>query len=181
MQAGEPRGAPDKEPPRQVLQSFCSHRSHRRCGPRGVPPLPNSCTSLQSKYSSMTKQAPIFAAFLCGIFYLSNCSLAAKVVAYNVTRALPENGQTSIASLTRRDPGSVGERLFNNISLGGGYFASVQVGTPAQPLMLLLSTGSSDIWVIDQNSTDCNSNNVCVTPCKLSYPGFVALGRLFQC
>jgi len=68
-----------------------------------------------------------------------------------------------MASLLRR--GYVGEPLYNNVSFGG-YLASVQVGTAAQTLMLQLGTGSSDVWVIDQSSSICQSSEGCITPCE---------------
>jgi hypothetical protein len=101
-------------------------------------------------------------AFIYGLVYLSACVSAANVVAYTVTRTLPDNGQPSVRSLLRR--ATVGETLTNNASLGG-YYASVQVGTPAQMLTLLLGTGSSDVWVIDKLASSC-LNTMCLTPCK---------------
>jgi hypothetical protein len=102
-------------------------------------------------------------ALLCGILCLSECLLAAKIVAFNVTRALPTDGGVSMASLLRRS--YVGEPLYNNVSFAG-YLASVQVGTAAQTLMLQLGTGSSDVWVIDQSSSICKSSGGCITPCE---------------
>jgi len=109
------------------------------------------------------KPSSVATALLCGILCLSDCLLAAKIVAFNVTRALPTDGGVSMASLLRR--GYVGEPLYNNVSFAG-YLAFVQVGTPAQTLMLQLGTGSSDVWVIDQLSSVCNSFEGCITPCK---------------
>ena len=109
------------------------------------------------------KPSSVATALLCGILYLVDCLLAAKIVAFNVTRALPNGGEVSMASLLRR--GYVGEPLYNNVSFGG-YLASVQVGTAAQTLMLQLGTGNSDVWVIDQLSSICNSSGGCITPCE---------------
>jgi hypothetical protein len=102
-------------------------------------------------------------ALLCGILCLSECLLAAKIVAFNVTRALPTDGGVSMVSLLRRS--YVGEPLYNNVSFAG-YLASVQVGTAAQTLMLQLGTGSSDVWVIDQSSSICQSSEGCISPCE---------------
>lgn len=62
------------------------------------------------------KQSSIVTAFLWVALYLSNCLLAAKIIRFNVTRALPSNG-AAIASLARR--GYVAETLINNLTLGG--------------------------------------------------------------
>lgn len=109
------------------------------------------------------KPLSLFTVIFFGALYLCNCALAAKVVAYNVTRILPGNGGSSGAGLSRR--GDVNESLFNNLTYGG-YMASVQVGTPYQTLNLQLSTGSSDIWVLDETSSQCSSSQGCITPCK---------------
>ncbi|KAE9371591.1 acid protease [Stipitochalara longipes BDJ] len=101
------------------------------------------------------KPSSIVTSFLCVTLYLSECLLAAKPVGFKVTRALPNSG----ASLARRD--YVAETLNNNLTVGG-YLASVQVGTPSQTLLLMVSTGSSDIWVIDSSSNICAQS--CLTP-----------------
>ncbi|GAP82367.2 putative acid protease [Rosellinia necatrix] len=38
-----------------------------------------------------------------------------------------------------------------------GYFADVALGTPPQPVSLILDTGSSDVWVLDTNADLCRS------------------------
>ena len=108
------------------------------------------------------KRLSMLAFFICSLVYHSNCAAAAKVVSYPITRALPNYAQTSVASLSRR--ANTDEILTNNISLGA-YYASVQVGTPAQTLTLLLGTGSSDVWVVDKLAATCSSSN-CLTPCQ---------------
>jgi len=48
------------------------------------------------------------------------------------------------------------EVLVNNIT-GGGYYASVEVGTPGQPIEMVLDTGSSDAFIIASNADLCTS------------------------
>jgi hypothetical protein len=110
----------------------------------------------------MMKKALVVFALLCRLVCLSDCASAAKVVAYTLARALPEDGQTSISSLSRR--ANALEVLTNNIPLLG-YYASVQVGTPVQNVSLILSTGSSDVWVLDGSAFPCAAGN-CLTPCR---------------
>jgi len=62
------------------------------------------------------KWCSIATAVLCGVLYLSDCVLAAKVIGFNVTRALLNNGE-AIASLARRD--YVAETLINSLTQGG--------------------------------------------------------------
>lgn len=91
---------------------------------------------------------------------------AAKVISFPVTRALPESEQPLPRGIAARS--NFQEILSNNKSRGA-YYASVEVGTPAQKLSLMLGTGSSDIWVISDTAAACETGN-CLTPCKLIYP-----------
>jgi len=80
-----------------------------------------------------------------------------------VTRSSFGNGPASFSSLSRR-ANSVNEPLSNNLTFGG-YIAIVKVGTPAQTVSLVLSTGSSDLWLLDDSSTTCLQKNAsCITP-----------------
>ncbi|KAK0462521.1 aspartyl protease [Desarmillaria tabescens] len=38
------------------------------------------------------------------------------------------------------------------------YFATVDIGTPAQPFNVILDTGSADLWVADTNCLSCSSS-----------------------
>lgn len=69
----------------------------------------------------------------------------------------------SPGAVTRRDPhhrlgkrASYTESLVNNIT-GGGYYASVTVGTPGQDVDMVLDTGSSDAFLIAQYANLCES------------------------
>ncbi|KAK5663785.1 hypothetical protein OQA88_4217 [Cercophora sp. LCS_1] len=51
------------------------------------------------------------------------------------------------------------EEVVTNEDHKGGYFATCQLGTPAQELTLQLDTGSSDIWVPDSNAAVCSDGS----------------------
>lgn len=83
-------------------------------------------------------------------------TIAADVLRIPVARV-------SSGAVTKRDPhprlstrASFTESLVNNIT-GGGYYASVTVGTPGQDLDLVLDTGSSDAFLIAQDANLCES------------------------
>lgn len=54
----------------------------------------------------------------------------------------------------RRRADTYSQTLTNNISYGG-YFASVEVGTPGQTQDMVLDTGSSDTWFLGSDSSTC--------------------------
>jgi hypothetical protein len=49
--------------------------------------------------------------------------------------------------------------VVNNIT-GGGYYIDVEVGTPGQPMTMILDTGSSDAWVLSVDADLCNSRTL---------------------
>jgi hypothetical protein len=111
---------------------------------------------------------------LCGLICLFDS--AAAFVEYSVAKH--NYGDLSSADILRRS--SFYQTLDNN-KTHGAYYASVQIGTPAQIVNLTLSTGSSDVWVIDASAPVCaTSADICLTPCKLSsVPDFV--NTVFKC
>lgn len=60
------------------------------------------------------------------------------------------------------------QSITNNISYGG-YYASVSVGTPGQTQDVVLDTGSSDTWFLNNDASVCSSST-CISTCKL-FPG----------
>lgn len=56
----------------------------------------------------------------------------------------------------RASTGTYIEALANNVT-GGGYYASVSVGTPPQPQVLVVDTGSSDVWVVAYDASLCTN------------------------
>lgn len=69
--------------------------------------------------------------------------------------------RNSPGAVTRRNPrlskrASFTESLVNNIT-GGGYYASVSVGTPGQDINMVLDTGSSDAFIVASGADLCES------------------------
>ncbi|EGS22932.1 uncharacterized protein CTHT_0014100 [Thermochaetoides thermophila DSM 1495] len=88
---------------------------------------------------------------------LASGALARNVVQFNVTKGPPGVRIGSVSYLNRR--GTFAENLINNVA-GGGYFIEVQIGTPPQPVTMLLDTGSSDAWVLSREADLCKSREL---------------------
>ncbi|KAL1892853.1 hypothetical protein Sste5346_006745 [Sporothrix stenoceras] len=83
---------------------------------------------------------------------------AANVVEIGINRIRP--GQPGLPNTLRsraNSPSTYIETLVNNVT-GGGYYASVDVGTPPQPQVLVIDTGSSDVWVVASDADLCTSS-----------------------
>ncbi|XXH05352.1 Elongation factor G, mitochondrial [Hypoxylon texense] len=76
----------------------------------------------------------------------------AQVVQWDIVKR-----QNAPNKLTRRQANTFTE-VITNEKLRGGYFATCQVGTPAQNLTLQLDTGSSDIWVPSSSASVCEQS-----------------------
>jgi hypothetical protein len=70
----------------------------------------------------------------------------------------------------RADP--ISQQLNNNLT-GGGYYAEVSLGTPPQPVTLIVDTGSSDVWVLDSEADLCTDEAMqemyyggCIATCE---------------
>ncbi|TRX98504.1 hypothetical protein FHL15_000578 [Xylaria flabelliformis] len=90
---------------------------------------------------------------LVGLAAVATSVVAQKVVPLSFSRAGPEH-----QSLRKR-AGTYSQELNNNLT-GGGYYAEVALGTPPQPVTLILDTGSSDVWVLDTNADLCQSRSL---------------------
>ncbi|KAK2056030.1 eukaryotic aspartyl protease, partial [Colletotrichum caudatum] len=66
-----------------------------------------------------------------------------------------------LVQVTRRSDGggTLNLAALNNIT-GGGYYATVQVGTPGQKSTLHIDTGSSDTWILDKQADLCTSRSL---------------------
>lgn len=49
-------------------------------------------------------------------------------------------------------------QVLDNSHLRGSYYANITVGTPPQPISVIVDTGSSDLWVLAKTA------NVCLDP-----------------
>ncbi len=90
---------------------------------------------------------------LIGLGAVATSAVAQKVVSLGFSRAGP--GHTSL----RKRAGTYSQELNNNLT-GGGYYTQVALGTPPQPVTLILDTGSSDVWVLDTNADLCQSQSL---------------------
>lgn len=68
----------------------------------------------------------------------------------------------SARDLTRRNVHSratVLEQL-DNSRQRGSYYANITVGTPPQPISVILDTGSSDLWILAKTADVCLNPNL---------------------
>lgn len=100
---------------------------------------------------------------------LIQLSLAASALA-GVIKLSTEKHSVTPRDLVHRDVvkrfeagASIGKRantilesLYNNRQQGG-YFINITVGTPPQPLSVILDTGSSDLWLLSTDTDLCKS------------------------
>ena len=114
---------------------------------------------------------------------LSSCAFAA--VPINIAKNPAPGLKLSKRMLAaRKDFSASLENEVNQIT-DSNYIINVQVGTPAQDIKLAIDTGSSDVWVLDSNSTACSSSfatsSECETPCEyhlmILLQGEIANGR----
>ncbi|KAI0440015.1 aspartic peptidase domain-containing protein [Xylaria telfairii] len=90
---------------------------------------------------------------LVGLGAVATSVVAQKVVPLSFSRAGPQHQGL------RKRAGTYSQELNNNLT-GGGYYAEVALGTPPQPVTLILDTGSSDVWVLDTNADLCQSRTL---------------------
>ncbi|KAI1818552.1 aspartic peptidase domain-containing protein [Poronia punctata] len=94
-----------------------------------------------------------FTSILAACVAVVPSTLAQKVVPLSFSRASQKHG-----NLNRRG-GTYSQELNNNLT-GGGYYTEVALGTPPQPVTLILDTGSSDVWVLDSGADLCRSRDL---------------------
>ena len=75
-----------------------------------------------------------------------------QVVRWNIQK------QPYVQVLDRRADSTVQTDTANN-QAQGGYFVSVEIGTPGQQLSLQLDTGSSDLWVPYSGAAICKDKS----------------------
>ncbi|CAK7232572.1 hypothetical protein SBRCBS47491_008316 [Sporothrix bragantina] len=87
----------------------------------------------------------------------SAAATAANVVEISLNRLRTEHPGFYPGKLrSRATTDTYVEQLVNNVT-GGGYYATVQVGTPGQTQVLVIDTGSSDVWVVASDANLCTS------------------------
>jgi hypothetical protein len=97
---------------------------------------------------------------------LSFLALCPYVLSANVIHMAISRSNQNLNVLSRDLNGNVFTRdtvisdLFNNLTDGSGYLASVSVGTPGQALSLLIDTGSSDTFVLANIDDQCNNPEI---------------------
>lgn len=100
---------------------------------------------------------------------------AADVVRIPVARSPAGSVRKRHPRLSKR--ATLTETLVNNVTQGG-YYASVSVGTPGQPMTMVLDTGSSDAFVISADADLCTEKRLqvyygetCGETCEIPPPG----------
>lgn len=84
----------------------------------------------------------------------------AQVVQWNFEKRILQGG------LNRRSEAVIETDLQNN-KQRGGYFVTVEIGSPGQELTLQLDTGSSDVWLPYRESRICNDGDADEDTCTL--------------
>ncbi|KAB5517313.1 aspartic peptidase domain-containing protein [Coniochaeta sp. 2T2.1] len=94
----------------------------------------------------------------------ASASAANNVVSFDLNRGVPgiRGGPNPTSPLISRD---VAAGSINNNITGGGYYVDVLVGTPGQPIRMVLDTGSSDAWFLS------NQADLCISKSLQSYYG----------
>ena len=102
--------------------------------------------------------------------------ISSTLSAVTLSIARNPNAQQQISRRYLSGRSAITESLGNNVT-GGSYIANVTVGTPPQQIQLILDTGSSDVFALDNTADLCTNvteqaelGSGCQTPCKLSNP-----------
>jgi hypothetical protein len=90
-----------------------------------------------------------------GTILLSSIAFAEKVVHVPTTKRNPDQ-----AGIAKRGQRGI---LANEKTL---YAANITVGTPGQPLLVDIDTGSGDLWIFDVKNPVCQSGGCFGGTCK---------------
>lgn len=95
-------------------------------------------------------------------------SALAGVLSLSISKKSPTPADLTHRDVLRRTP--ILEELYNNRQQGG-YFTNITVGTPGQPLSLVLDTGSSDLWMLAPTAELCSDIQVQIKVNNSCYGG----------
>jgi hypothetical protein len=82
---------------------------------------------------------------------------ASKVLSFEISRKTDSGIEKA---LRPRDGSKSFTEAIANIGAGNGYTANVSVGTPPQPLILGIDTGSTDTWILSNTADICVNGTV---------------------
>jgi hypothetical protein len=105
----------------------------------------------------------ILPAALGGLILPLALSSASKVIEFAVKRAEIDS---PASNFVRRSTPFVNELQWGRKGVHT-YYTTVYIGLPPQKVDLIISTGSSDVWVIDTLADECVEAQ-CLTPCMYS-------------
>jgi len=98
------------------------------------------------------------ASAVAALLAVASGASARNVVSFDLTRGPPGLSlDPSPPGLSRR--GIHSHVLINNIT-GGAYYARAAVGTPPQPVSLIIDSGSSDTWVVSNRADLCTTRRL---------------------
>lgn len=111
--------------------------------------------------ATVMKCARSLAALLLSILGLSPYTLAANVVRVTLSkRDLGFDVPARDLSTHVLPRATISENLFNDQTYEPIYVAEVKVGSPGQPISLIIDTGSSDTFVLANNDDQCNDPQI---------------------
>lgn len=96
-------------------------------------------------------------ATVAAVLALVSAASAQNVVRFDLTRGTNGIRRGKPFPVSRRD--TFTQTAINNIT-GGGYYVEVKVGSPGQPVSMILDTGSSDAWVVSKDAELCTSERL---------------------
>ncbi|KAI1263892.1 aspartic peptidase domain-containing protein [Xylariaceae sp. FL1019] len=94
---------------------------------------------------------------LIAVAGIASCAVAQRVLPVSISKP-HARGKTAVNTFSKR--ASNFTQVIDNEISAGGYYATVSVGTPAQEVTLILDTGSSDVWILDNDADLCQSERL---------------------